>query len=323
MKTAVAILNYNGKKWLEKFLPTVLLHSDTAEIYVIDNASTDDSVKYLADHFPSIKIVQNPENFGFAEGYNRGLRYINADIFCLLNSDAEVTANWIQPALDLFAKDSSIAAIQPKILDFNRKSHFEFAGAAGGMLDNLGYPYCRGRIFENIEQDHGQYDGEAEIAWASGCCLFIRANDFREQNGFDERFFAHQEEIDLCWRLRNIGKKIYYTSKSTVYHVGGGTLSKQSPQKTLLNFRNNLTMLLKNLPAEKILPVILSRLILDGLAGIYLGFKLGIQHTIAVIRAHFGFYRMSAVTFKHRGSHQMKNYYTAKYLLFRKRQRKS
>ena len=232
MDVAIAILNWNGKNWLEKFLPSVISHSENNDIYIIDNASTDDSVAFLKLNFPQVKIIQNTENHGFAGGYNEGLKKIKADIYCLLNSDVEVTENWLNPVVDLFQKDLNISAVQPKILDFNRKNFFEFAGAAGGFIDNLGYPYCRGRIFDEIEEDKGQYDDETEIFWASGCCLFIRSADFWKQNGFYERFFAHQEEIDLCWRLKNDGKKIFYTGKSTIYHVGGGTLNKQSEQKT-------------------------------------------------------------------------------------------
>ena len=246
MNLAIVILNWNGKNWLEKFLPNVILHSGNTDIFVIDNASTDDSVSFLKEKFPAIKIVQNEKNYGFAGGYNEGLKKIEAEIYCVLNSDVEVTKNWINPVLDLFQSDLNIAAVQPKVLDYHRRNYFEFAGAAGGFIDNLGYPYCRGRVFEKTEEDKGQYDDETEIFWASGCCYFIRSKDFWEQKGFDERFFAHQEEIDLCWRLINSGKKIFYTAKSTVYHVGGGTLSKQSAEKTYLNIRNNLSMLLKN-----------------------------------------------------------------------------
>lgn len=252
-KLAIVILSWNGKNWLEKFLPKVILYSQNAEVYVVDNGSTDNSVEFLNLNFPTVKIVQNKENFGFAGGYNEGLKKIDAEIYCLLNSDVEVTENWLQPVLNLFEKDKNIAAVQPKILDYNKRNYFEFAGAAGGFIDNLGYPYCRGRVFEKTEEDKGQYDDETEIFWASGCCFFIRSKDFWEQKGFDERFFAHQEEIDLCWRLINSGKKIFYTAKSTVYHVGGGTLSKQSAEKTYLNIRNNLSMLLKNLPFPKLI----------------------------------------------------------------------
>lgn len=317
MNVAIVILNWNGKNWLEKFLPTVIEHSQNAEIYVIDNSSTDDSILFVNDHFPSVKVILNDKNHGFAGGYNEGLKHINSEIYCLLNSDVEVTENWISPVINLFESDHNIAAIQPKILDYNRKDHFEFAGAGGGLIDNLGFPYCRGRIFENIEEDRGQYDDETEIFWASGCCLFIRSKDYWEQNGFDARFFAHQEEIDLCWRLKNDGKKIFYTGKSKVYHVGGGTLNKQSPQKTFLNIRNNLSMLLKNLPFPELLWIIFLRFVLDGFAGLYLGYKNGIAHFWAVIRAHFSFYNQAPQTWKLRKKHQMKNYSQKKWLVFK------
>lgn len=316
-KIAVVILNWNGKSWLEQFLPTVILHSKQAEIYVVDNASTDDSVSYLQKEFPNVHIVLNDGNYGFAKGYNRGLKHIDAELYCLLNSDVEVTENWLEPILQLYYNHPEIAAIQPKILSYANKDKFEFAGAAGGFIDNLGYPYCRGRIFDETEIDYGQYDDEYEIFWASGCAFFIRSQDFWEQNGFDERFFAHQEEIDLCWRLNNSGRKIYYTSKSKVYHVGGGTLNKQSPQKTYLNFRNNLTMLTKNLPFPKVVWLIFVRLCLDGIAGIYFGIKNGFSHLWAVVRAHFGFYAQLPESIRRRGSHQMKNYYATKWLIFK------
>ena len=316
MKIAIAILNWNGKSWLEKFLPNVLENSQSAEVYVIDNASTDDSVAYISTHFPSVKIVINQQNHGFAGGYNEGLKQIHADIYCLLNSDVEVTPEWLVPVAALFEKNPDIAAIQPKVLDYNRKNFFEFAGAGGGLIDNLGYPYCRGRVFENVEEDKGQYNDETEIFWASGCCLFIRSEDFWKQNGFDARFFAHQEEIDLCWRLKNSGRKIYYTGKSTIYHVGGGTLQKQNPRKTYLNIRNNLSMMLKNLPSDK-LYLIFIRLCLDGVAGIYFMFKHGFSHTRAVIKAHFGFYAQLPGTLKLRQQNQIKDYYQSKWLIFK------
>lgn len=316
MKIAIAILNWNGKSWLEKFLPNVLENSQSAEVYVIDNASTDDSVAYISTCFPSVKIVINQQNHGFAGGYNEGLKQIHADIYCLLNSDVEVTPGWLDPVAALFEKSPDIAAIQPKVLDYNRKNFFEFAGAGGGLIDNLGYPYCRGRIFENIEEDKGQYNDETEIFWASGCCLFIRSEDFWKQNGFDARFFAHQEEIDLCWRLKNSGRKIYYTGKSAIYHVGGGTLQKQNPRKTYLNIRNNLSMMLKNLPSDK-LYLIFIRLCLDGIAGIYFMFKHGFSHTWAVIKAHFGFYAQLPGTLKLRQQNQIKDYYQSKWLIFK------
>ena len=317
MRTAIVILNFNGKSWLEKFLPTVILHSSISEIFVIDNASTDDSIHYLKENFPSVSIIINKENHGFAGGYNVGLKSIKADIYCLLNSDVEVTKNWIEPVLNLFERDKNIAAIQPKILSFSDKTKFEFAGAAGGFIDNVGYPFCRGRNFETIEKDSGQYDDETEIFWASGCALFIRSSDFWADNGFDERFFAHQEEIDLCWRLKNAGKKIFYTHRSTVYHVGGGTLNKTNPTKTFLNFRNNLIMLVKNLPLVTLLWVIPLRLILDGFAAIFLAKKEGFPHFIAVLKAHFSFYSQISGTWKRRGDHQIKNYYQEKWLVFK------
>lgn len=317
MNVAIVILNWNGKNWLEKFLPNVIEHSQNSDIYIIDNASTDDSVSFLKENFASVKIIINDKNYGFAGGYNEGLKKVDSEIYCLLNSDVEVTENWIFPVLNLFQNDDNIAAIQPKILDYNRRNYFEFAGAGGGLIDNLGYPFCRGRIFENLEEDLGQYNDETEIFWASGCCFFIRSKDFWAQNGFDARFFAHQEEIDLCWRLKNEGKKIYYTGKSTVYHVGGGTLNKQSAQKTYLNIRNNFSMLLKNLPFPNLLWIVFLRLLLDGFAGIYLGCKNGISHFWAVIRAHFAFYAQISQTLKLRQKMQISKYYQAKWLVFK------
>lgn len=317
MKIAIVILNWNGKKWLDKFLPNVIQHSPNTELYVIDNASSDDSVIFLKENFPSVKIIINSENFGFAGGYNEGLKHIESDIYCLLNSDVEVTKSWLTPVLEQFNRDKQIAAIQPKILDYNRRNYFEFAGAAGGFIDNLGFPYCRGRIFDKIESDEGQYDDETEIFWASGCCFFIRAKDFWSQNGFDARFFAHQEEIDLCWRLKNTGCKIYYTGRSTVYHVGGGTLDKQNAQKTYLNMRNNLSMLLKNLPFPQLIWIIFFRFILDGFAGIFFGYKNGFAHFWAVIRAHFSFYAEIPRTMSLRQKNQIKNFYGKKWLVFK------
>jgi GT2 family glycosyltransferase len=316
-KLAIVILNWNGKNWLEKFLPSVVEFSDDADIFVIDNASTDNSVEFLKTDFPSVQIVINSTNFGFAGGYNEGLKQIDAEYYCLLNSDVEVTNNWIQPILSLFEKNPDIAAIQPKILSYTDKNKFEFAGAAGGLIDNLGYPYCRGRVFDEVEEDKGQYDDETEIFWASGCALFIRSKDFWNQNGFDERFFAHQEEIDLCWRLINSGRKIFYTGKSKVYHVGGGTLNKQSAQKTYLNIRNNLSMMLKNLPFPKLIGLIFFRLCLDGVAGIYFGLKQGFPHLWAVVRAHFGFYAQASGTWKLRQKHQKNTFYQSKWLIFK------
>ncbi len=317
MDLAIVILNWNGKNWLEKFLPSVIEHSKNSFIYVIDNCSTDYSISFLRENFPTIKIIHNKENHGFAGGYNAGLKKIDHEFYCLLNSDVEVTENWLTPIQNIFASDPQIAAVQPKILDFNNRNYFEFAGAGGGFIDNLGYPYCRGRVFEKIEKDQGQYDDEVEIFWASGCCFFIRSEDFWAQNGFDARFFAHQEEIDLCWRLKNSGNKIYYTGKSTVYHVGGGTLNKQSPQKTFLNMRNNLSMILKNTPLFSGIFLIFFRMILDGFAGIYFGYKNGKSHFWAVIRAHFSFYSQIPQTLKLRQKNQITHFYEEKWLVFK------
>lgn len=292
MKIAIVILNWNGKTLLEKFLPSVVNFStlNTVEIYVADNASTDDSVHFITAHFPMVKIVQNTTNGGFAKGYNEALKHIDADIFALVNSDIEITENWLLPILSTFENQPNTAIIQPKILDYKNKMAFEYAGAAGGFIDKFGYPFCRGRVFAELEKDEGQFNDELEIFWASGACFFIRSEVFNTLNGFDEDYFAHQEEIDLCWRAQNLGKTIKYVGTSTVYHVGGATLKEESPRKSFLNFRNSLFSLVKNLPKSKILPIIFIRMVLDGVAGIKFLFELRPIHTIAIIRAHFSFY---------------------------------
>lgn len=314
---AIVILNWNGRHWLELFLPGVVEYSPEADIYIIDNGSTDDSNSFLEQHFPEVKIVKLPENLGFTGGYNEGLKYIDTEFYCLLNSDVEVTPGWISPIMDLFGKDKTIAAIQPKILSYSDKTYFEFAGAGGGLMDHLGYPYCRGRIFDTLEKDEGQYNDITEIFWASGCAMFIRAADFWAQKGFDTRFFAHQEEIDLCWQLKNSGRKIYYNGHSVVYHQGGGTLNKQSPQKTYLNFRNNLSMLVKNLPLSLVIPIVFIRLCLDGVAALRFAIKDGFPHLWAVAKAHFGFYGQIRQTWKLRQKSQIKKYYQTKWLIFK------
>ena len=224
IKTAVVILNWNGKDWLEKFLPTVVQYSKDATIIVADNGSTDDSISFLSANFPTVSIVNNKENLGFAGGYNKALNQIHAEYYVLLNSDVEVCENWISPIINLMDSDKNIAACQPKLLDFNNRSKFEYAGASGGFIDNLGYPFCRGRIFGSLEEDNGQYNDAVEVFWATGACIFVKAEAFWEVGGFDEEFFAHQEEIDLCWRLKNKGHKIMVEPSSVIYHVGGGTL---------------------------------------------------------------------------------------------------
>ena len=291
MKTAVVILNWNGKHWLEKFLPNVIFNSSDVTVIVADNNSTDNSVSFLQEKFPEIQIIQNDGNYGYAKGYNLALKQIDAEYFVLLNSDIEVTKDWISPIVSLMDSDKTISACQPKILDYNNKSKFEYAGASGGYIDKFGYPFCRGRIFDELEEDKGQYNDAIEVFWATGACLFVRSSHFREVGGLDEDFFAHQEEIDLCWRLKNKGYKIMVEPKSEVYHVGGGTLNVGSPFKTHLNFRNNLYMLFKNLPLSSLFTIIPVRLVLDGIAAItFLKKEKGMSHLFAIMKAHFSFY---------------------------------
>ncbi|MDY7396365.1 glycosyltransferase family 2 protein [Aureibaculum sp. 2210JD6-5] len=291
MKIAVVILNWNGKQLLEQFLPAMLKYSsEDAEIYVADNNSPDDSVEYIEAHFPSVKIIQNKENGGYAKGYNDALQHVDADIFALVNSDIEVTENWLKPIVSEFESSKDIAAIQPKILDFKDKTKFEYAGAGGGFIDFFGYPYCRGRIFSDLEDDSNQYDDTTNIFWASGACFFIRKEVYHQLNGFDEDFFAHYEEIDLCWKIKNEGYVIKYVGTSTVYHVGGATLDQANQKKTYLNFRNSLFSILKNVPKRYLLLVILLRLKLDAWAGIKFLIELKPKHTLAIIKAHLNFY---------------------------------
>lgn len=293
-KVAVVILNWNGKNWLEKFLPSVVTHSSgVADVYLADNASTDESIAFVNANFPTVKTVILDKNYGFAGGYNLALQQIQSEYYILLNSDVEVTENWISPLISFMDLNPEIAACQPKVRSFYEKNKFEYAGAGGGLIDKWGYPFCRGRIFNVCEEDHGQYDDTTEIFWASGAALFIRSELFHKVGGFDEDFFAHMEEIDLCWRLKNYGYKIYYHGGATVFHVGGGTLSMGSSRKVYLNFRNNLQLLSKNLPSRKSIPLILWRLVLDGVAGIsFIPHPNGWQNCLAVIKAHFSYYRM-------------------------------
>ncbi|HEU4495852.1 MAG TPA: glycosyltransferase family 2 protein, partial [Flavobacterium sp.] len=267
-KIAVVILNWNGRRLLETFLPSVIRHSPEAAVYVADNASSDDSAAFLEKTFPSVKIIRNTANFGFAKGYNQALRFVEEEYYALVNSDIEVTENWLKPILSIFESQPQTAIIQPKILDYKDKEKFEYAGAAGGFIDKYGFPFCRGRIFQSIEKDENQYDDEIQIFWASGACFFIRKDVFRKLQGFDEDFFAHQEEIDLCWRAFNQNLEARYCGKSAVYHVGGATLKEGSAHKTFLNFRNSLWMMIKNVPKEKLLTTLFIRLFLDGQAGI-------------------------------------------------------
>lgn len=291
MKTALVILNWNGRKLLEKFLPAVLDHSASqATVYVADNASTDDSVAFVLKNFPQVKIIQNKINGGYAQGYNEALAQLDEDLFLLVNSDVETTSNWLTPLLDAFKDDPNLGAAQPKILDYKNPHYFEYAGAAGGFIDSLGYPYCRGRIFKHLEKDQGQYNDTAQIFWASGACFAIRRKVFWEAGGLDPMFFAHQEEIDLCWRIKGLGYSIKCIGASTVFHVGGATLSSMNPDKTFYNFRNTLYALVKNVPGKKVWFLILLRLLLDGIAGVQFLLERKPKHFIAILRAHFSFY---------------------------------
>jgi GT2 family glycosyltransferase len=301
VKIAIVILNWNGKKLLETFLPSIVnFSSEKAEIFVADNASTDDSISYIKEHFRSVNIIENAINGGYAKGYNDALQAVEANIYCLINSDVEVTENWLSPILEIFDKEKNVAIIQPKILDYKDKYSFEYAGAAGGFIDFFGYPYCRGRVFNSLEKDNHQFDDTTEIFWASGACFFIRSKVFHELKGFDEDYFAHQEEIDLCWRTQNLGFDIKYVGTSTVFHIGGATLQETNPHKTYLNFRNSLLNVVKNVPKKWFLIVVLSRLILDGIAGIKFLLELRPIHTIAILKAHFSFYKKLPVFLKKR-----------------------
>ena len=316
MKIAVVILNWNGVKLLEQFLPSVILFSPEADIYIADNASTDDSIAFVKAHFPTVKIIQNKTNFGFSQGYNEALKYVDAEIYSLVNSDVEVTENWLKPILETFENEPKTAIIQPKILDFKNKEYFEYAGAAGGFIDEYGYPFCRGRLFDTLEKDNGQYDDNCEIFWASGACFFIRSSVYNQLKGFDADFFAHQEEIDLCWRAFNKGHIIKYNSQSVVYHVGGATLQQGNPQKTELNFRNSLLMLTKNLPKNRLLSVIFVRLVLDGIAAVQFLLQGNTKHTWAILKAHLSFYGLFYRHFKKREKYQSEKYYKTKSIVY-------
>lgn len=300
-KVAVVILNYNGKSFLEKFLPNVIENSiDVAEIIVADNKSTDDSVDFMRNNYPNIRLIINNFNGGFATGYNIALRQVKADYYVLLNSDIEVSSNWIEPVIDLMESDDTIAACQPKILSYYEKDKFEYAGAAGGFIDKYGYPFCRGRLFQNLETDEGQYDDVKEIFWATGACLFVRADIYHKLGGLDDDFFAHMEEIDFCWRLKNLDYKVMYCPNSKIYHIGGGTLPKSSARKTYLNFRNNLSLLMKNLPDGNVFWIIFYRFFLDWIAAFKFLCDGCFADFFAVSRAHLSFLRHIPVLKKKR-----------------------
>lgn len=316
MKVAVVILNWNGVQLLEQFLPSIVKNSPEATVFVADNASTDNSISYVNTFFPTVKIIKNDLNLGFAGGYNEALKSVDADVFALVNSDIEVTENWLKPIITTFENEPKTAIIQPKILDYKRKEYFEYAGAAGGFIDKYGYPYCRGRIFETLEKDNGQYDDTSEIFWASGACFFIRSSVYKELKGFDADFFAHQEEIDLCWRTINKGYTIMYNSASVVYHVGGATLQQGNPKKTFLNFRNSLLMLTKNLPQKEIYSILFQRMILDGIAAIQFLLKGKTNHFLAVLKAHASFYSLFTIHYNKREVFQVEKYYTVKSIVY-------
>lgn len=292
-KVAIVILNWNGRKMLWEYLPSVLEYSrEEATVYVADNASTDGSLEMLQQHFPEVKLIVLDKNWGFAEGYNKALSQIDAEYYLLLNSDIEVTHHWLTPMIELLDAHPDIAACQPKLLSIHDRDSFEYAGASGGYLDRYGYPFCRGRIFETVERDNGQYDYQSDVLWATGAALMIRSKDYHEAGGLDGRFFAHSEEIDLCWRLRIKGRRIVCVPESYVYHVGGGTLPKANPMKTFLNFRNNLTMLYKCLPDEELASVMRWRWWLDYLAAWeMLILKQNVGDFKAVFRARHSFKR--------------------------------
>ncbi|MDR2964121.1 MAG: glycosyltransferase family 2 protein [Bacteroidales bacterium] len=290
---AIAILNWNGRVFLEQFLPSVVAHSpaETARIYVIDNASTDDSVAFVRSHFPQIVCIELDTNFGFAEGYNKGLAHISAEYYVLLNSDVEVTPNWTDTIIAYMKAHPRCAAAMPKILSYTKRDYFEYAGAAGGFIDRYGFPFCDGRLFSEVQKDCGQYNSKKEIFWASGAAFFVRSEVYWACGGLDADFFAHMEEIDLCWRMKNAGYTIMYIPQSAVYHVGGGALPAFNPFKTYLNFRNNLYVLYKNLPHKHFVQIIFIRMIFDGAAFLQFALSGKWGDAKAVFKAHRDFYK--------------------------------
>lgn len=285
-RIAVVILNYNGEKLLQQFLPSVIANSGRAAIYVADNGSSDSSVYTLEAEFPTVNRILLKNNFGFCGGYNRALKEVDAEYYVLLNSDVEVTPGWLDPLFGLLENNLHIGAVQPKILSFTRRTHFEYAGAGGGFIDAFGYPFCRGRVFEHVEQDHHQYDDIRPVFWSSGACMMIRSSLFHESGGFDEDFFAHMEEIDLCWKLQRAGSAVYYCGQSTVYHLGAGTLGYGSPRKAFFNFRNGLTMMVKHYSSTELITRLPVRVALDWVAAVSFLLKGKPRLTWAVFRAH-------------------------------------
>jgi len=300
---AVVILNWNGRHHLQKFLPSVCRNSDFpgTEIIIVDNGSTDDSVLFLKKTYPQIRIIEFTENFGFAMGYRKALEQIGAQYYMLLNSDVEVTPDWLTPLHNAMQINPELGACMPKMISFDQKDHFEYAGACGGFIDRFGYPFCRGRILSVIEKDTGQYNDQRNVFWATGACLFVRADAYHKAGGLDGEFFAHMEEIDLCWRMHRTGYTVAVVPGSQVYHVGGGTLPNNTPQKLYLNYRNNLYLLFKNLPLYQLIPVILMRILLDGMSAMIYLFSGSGKFFFVVIRAHFAFYRRIPLLVRMRG----------------------
>ena len=300
-RVAIVILNWNGRNFLEQFLPAVVKFSpDFSEIILADNASTDNSVDFVKKNYPVVTTIQNKTNGGYAKGYNDALANLDHEYFILLNSDVEVTQGWVEPVIEMMDADKNVSACQPKVLSYHNKKQFEYAGAAGGFIDKYGFPFCRGRIFNSFEDDNAQYNNEKEIFWATGACLFIRSEIFRKAGGLDEDFFAHMEEIDLCWRMKNMGHKIMYSPRSSVFHVGGGTLSKINPQKTFLNFRNNLLLVCKNHASKFFGLKVFIRMCFDGIACLKFFFSGNFAHAWAVQRAHYNFYCVLGKTLRKR-----------------------
>lgn len=293
-KTSVIILNWNGKKLLQQFLPSVAAHTtgEDCRLIVADNGSSDDSVAFLQAEFPHVELIRFDHNHGFAEGYNRAIELVDSEYVILLNSDVETTAGWVQPLVSYLDAHQGVAAVQPTIRSFHQKSHFEYAGAAGGFIDRYGYPFCRGRILETVEPDRGQYRDEIPVFWATGASLCIRRSDYINAGGLDGLFFTHMEEIDLCWRLNARGRGVVSVPSSVVYHVGAASLSKENPRKLYLNFRNNLLMLYKNLPRKRLIPTFFVRFIFDFMAAVHLLIQGKVRSSISVVKAYRDFLKM-------------------------------
>ncbi len=306
-KVAIVILNFNGKHYLEQFLQLVVLHSPGCQVIVADNGSTDDSVSFLQESYPSVRLIMLRKNYGFSTGYNLALRQVDASYYVLLNSDVEVTPHWIDPVIQLMDEQQTIAACQPKILSYHQKHTLEYAGAAGGYIDILGYPFCRGRIFNTVEEDHPKFDDLREVFWATGACMFVRSDVYHQLGGLDDDFFAHMEEIDLCWRMHHAGYRVFYQGKSQVYHVGGGTLPKSNPRKTYLNFRNGLIMLFKNMTYRELTWKLPLRLLLDYLAAFQYLLQGKGKNFCSILHAQISFFSIIGKLFAKRKRNEKNN----------------